>query len=992
MVTPRRGRSPLIQWTWLVAFLAVLYWGAGAVGVPIEGFRLGFPPREVRLTAAVPPTVHSRELALSGSTQPNALVTAIVDGSRLPFALAGDDGAFNLTVDVGGLGVHRIRIEVAYGPPDHPDELLDFSITRVPDILPTPTVIAVQQLTDPNSFVVLLRSTPRTTIIPTGATATPARPRIDDSGRAQIRLQLAPPTTTVTLSAGDDQGGMSLPTAPLDLATLSEKPVSSPPFERADWTVSYELNRDGVTRTQAVVVDKHRQEVTDFARGAIGAATFVRAAGGVAGLAPSGNFGCLDSSVRPAHSELEIGDRAKVTVTDDFPDILTAWNGLTDRPRISLCFPAGFPGMGNTGTIELKVRDFSVVSVTEQLESVSVKTLDTGQVERTYTWSSVPRSGAIDISLALDTPSMLASLPTIRPRTVIADEGLGPLFLGVIDALIHGAGVLLLLWWATSRLARFHVPPAPRRALAGVLTLGAALMFLPAFGELQALGNTIANYSTEVLNVAGQIHVAPSIVGRWVFALLILGFLLAAARIMRNRVEFVSRASLAIAGGAGGWLFISGLGWIIIHALAAPSPEATIDEVAVRIVTWIVGALGLTFVVFVAGGQFGTLLADDDGDDMHDVDRGIGRIARLGWSAVLGLLLALPAGTGQKLPTTPENAASYVEGTLTGLAGLVAFAYPLVAITAVAFLVRAAWKWAAWEQTPPFQRQVGRALFAGFVIGTAGVLLPIPFVLAFVLFPLMLRSRPEVARLFHSARRLRGERTTIVAALLGDTQAADRLELLGSSKEPGPAELGPEPTEWGSVRLALLTALVLEIPLLLVYIARYPFASMTNQDEFFIQRLVLNIVTFAGTWLTIALVFALLYVYLKGTTGVRKGIWFGLMILALTVPWQLLSGLATTISPVGIGIHVLEVVTFTGLIGAVFDLRLLQLGARVQFGRPRQLLRDVGVVSGLPDLAAAVALVAAAVATTALSLITGQVTQLLTRVLSPFLPVPPGGP
>jgi hypothetical protein len=116
------------------------------------------------------------------------------------------------------------------------------------------------------------------------------------------------------------------------------------------------------------------------------------------------------------------------------------------------------------------------------------------------------------------------------------------------------------------------------------------------------------------------------------------------------------------------------------------------------------------------------------------------------------------------------------------------------------------------------------------------------------------------------------------------------------------------------------------------------------------------------------------------------------MILALTVPWQLLSGLATTISPVGIGIHVLEVVTFTGLIGAVFDLRLLQLGARVQFGRPRQLLRDVGVVSGLPDLAAAVALVAAAVATTALSLITGQVTQLLTRVLSPFLPVPPGGP
>jgi hypothetical protein len=1001
---------------WIVAIAVVLFWGFGLVGVDFNGLSIVPPPRVVALSSEPPATIHTPQLALEGVTKPLALISTFVDGSRLPFATAGDEGDFQLTVDIGGLGVHTIRIEIAYGQPDHPDELREFSVTRVPDVLPTPEVIAVEQLTDPTSFVVLVRATPLTTIVATGATLDPAASRLDSAGRSELKVQLDPSGGPVTLVARDDQGGSSAPTPSLDLATLAAQPAASAQagasqptaFDQADWKVSYLITRDGVTRTQTVVVDKHRREVIDLTRGAIDAGTFIRVVGGPAGVAPSRSFGCLVTGLRPPTSELEIGDQARLTITDDFPDLLTSWNGLTDRPRVSLCFPTGFPGLGNTGTIELKVRDYSIASVTGEVETASPSPLPAGDVERTDTWTSVPRNGAIDVALTLDTPSVLASLPTVRPRNVISEEGLGALLLGFIDAVIHGAGVLLLLWAICTRTAREMLKrPDVHKALADVLTLGAAILFLPVFGQLQEVGLGIANVKG-LLVLSADIKVDPNILGPWVVAGILVLVTLGAARWVWNRIEFLARAFLALAIGAGGWLGIS-VASVVVPLLMGGGGDTILG---IRIATWLIGAIGLTVILTVLIRSFGVFLEKDS------VSFGKGGPARAGWAALAALLLAIPAGTDQSDLTLLRDRTSYIDGTVTGLAGLIAFVYALVAITAVAYTVRSAWKSTPWEKSLPsaasdpgkvvrtspgwssgdtpvigdwLAPQIGRALFAGFVIGTAGVLLPIPFVLAFFFFGFLLRSAGDIARLATEAPLLRRRRKMMIEAALGDPSAAFRLGNLSPKPTVSYAELAPEPSVWDNTRLALQVAVALLVPLLLVYVVRYPFGTMTQQDEYFLQRFVINVATFSGTWLTIALVFAMLYEYLRGTTGVRKGLWLGLAILLFTVPWQLLSGLATTLSPVAIGIHVIEVLTLTGLIGAVFDLRLLQQGAHVEFGHPRKLLQNVGVVAGLPDLAAAIGLLIAALATTAVSLLTGQVTQLLSRVLTPFLPLGPGG-
>jgi hypothetical protein len=75
-------------------------------------------------------------------------------------------------------------------------------------------------------------------------------------------------------------------------------------------------------------------------------------------------------------------------------------------------------------------------------------------------------------------------------------------------------------------------------------------------------------------------------------------------------------------------------------------------------------------------------------------------------------------------------------------------------------------------------------------------------------------------------------------------------------------------------------------------------------------------------------------------------------------------------------------------LGAVFDLRLIQQAGKVRLDHPREMLKNLGAVSGMPDLAASIGLLLTAIGTAIASLLTGEVTQLLTRVVSTFLPIP----
>jgi len=1012
----KRRRLRPYRLAWIVAAAAIVLAATNVLGVDLIHLQLSAVPLKVNLEPH-PTIVGSEGLELRGTTKPAALITAIVDGSRQPYTIADDEsGEFALTFRFPTPGIHRVRIEVAYGSVLRPDEVTEMSIVQLDHAgLRPPSVIGVEGLPDPRSFVVLLIGTPRTTIVASGVSI-PAASRIQENGRAQLEVQLDGSGSPVTFAVQDGKGSSSEPSEPVDLEALAAQGTAEANVQ-AHWKVAYRVTRATVIRTQSVSVAKDRPEVTDLTRGVIDARSFISRVAGFAGLAPVGNYGCVVNSLGAVHSELEIGDEAVVTLTDEFPDLLASWNGFSSKPQLSLCFPTGFPGIGNDGTVELTVEDYSISAVTGAVESSSNVEQPDGTTARTIIWKSVARNGAIDVSLSLDTGSALAALPSLRPGSFIAEEGLGPLVLAFIDAVIHAAGVILLLWAVCSRAAKHLMTGASGRlgplvaedarvALADILTIGAGLLFLPAFGALAGLDVVIANAFESVRSLASQLHIAPSLLSRWLLVLVVGGSSLAAAwRLSKRGPEFASRVAAAVGIGAGAWLAISLVAWLwSLGIVAATSDDLDADH-AVRIATWLVGAITLTSIVAVLSRRFGVFLGR-----RNRVAVTRGHWHRLGWALVLGLALAVPAGTDQGITTSQERIASYIESTVSGLMSLVAFALPLVAVAGVAAMVRACWSASAWEQTIPVVAgtpvvgrrqesapvswlgpQLARALFAGFVIGTAGVLLPVPFVLALLLFGLLLRPGKEILALGQNAPRLRRDRKWMIAATLGDKSASDRLELLGGPLRAEATELGPGPSVWANVRLALAWAAALELPLLLVYLWRYPFASITPQDPFYLQRLVFNIATFIGTWLTIAVAFALLYEYLRGNTGVRKGLWFGFAILALTVPWQLLSGFATTLSPVAIGIHVLEVVTFTGLIGAIFDLQLIRETGKAPLGHPRELLRQLGMVSGVPDLAASLGLLLTALVTTAVSLLTGQVTQLLTRVLSPFLPLPPEG-
>src|SRR5258707_1060638 len=112
-MTAVAAREPRFRWqpwaAWIVAIAVVLYWGFGLVGVDFKGLSIVPAPRLVALTSEPPATIHTPQLALSGITKPLALISTFVDGSRLPFAPAGNQADFHLTVDIGEAGAPTTR-------------------------------------------------------------------------------------------------------------------------------------------------------------------------------------------------------------------------------------------------------------------------------------------------------------------------------------------------------------------------------------------------------------------------------------------------------------------------------------------------------------------------------------------------------------------------------------------------------------------------------------------------------------------------------------------------------------------------------------------------------------------------------------------------------------------------------------------------------------------------------------------------------------------
>jgi hypothetical protein len=392
----------------------------------------------------------------------------------------------------------------------------------------------------------------------------------------------------------------------------------------------------------------------------------------------------------------------------------------------------------------------------------------------------------------------------------------------------------------------------------------------------------------------------------------------------------------------------------------------------------------------------------------------------LSWIAGIAILVSIPVGelalpTGTWSPFAVED----ILQALDRFFPLIVSATTLLAVFSFMAFAQAAFRQISWEEIVEpagttgasaatvnvgvarrrvglevaFLR-IGLVLFAGYVIGAAGVfaIIPVPFLIAFFVFGRLILSPTSAQRLAEVASEIRNGRRALTRAFLRPPVP----------DEPGPgapppyipplarrvAEIGPALHVWGDAAFALKVAVRLVGGLFLLYLLQNPFGSVTFVDPYFAQRFGLSAISFGASWLVIAFFFGLMYEYLVGTSGLQKGMWLGVVILVLTVPFQLISALGGQVELSTIGLRTVQVFAFTVLLGAAFDLRLIRSAGLLHWSELKRVVTDLGTLAGAPQLTVALTFVATAILATLGALVTGQLTGLLTRALSPFLPLP----
>jgi hypothetical protein len=619
----------------------------------------------------------------------------------------------------------------------------------------------------------------------------------------------------------------------------------------------------------------------------------------------------------------------------------------------------------------------------------------------------------------VDVTTSFGLVPKARLGNIIADPAIGALASGVFYALVQGAGLLLLLWLIASRLTREHFPAVPRHAVSDILTVGVAFAFLPAVAQLtSAFGYEAFDTVRATLAlspIASDLPAAPGDLGGWLLTIAIaLGSALVAWWFKRRTRPLWAHVFAAVALAAAMWLGLSILGRITMPIIAGQGVQ---PQDVPSLAAWAMGSIVLFATLVFTWQRLGSLRLH------RRIPTLTGAVGLLAWGATVAILLAYPAGRQIPQPGAIGGPEALFDFIMRSFIPLLSYGYALVGVAAVVLLIRMAWRRTSWEQlmkkvkgrsqrrSPEhLLRRIGRVIFAGYVIGTAGVfaVLPIPFLIAFALFDrLLLRRSSDTRRLAEYAPSIRRNRRALLEARIpkdDDAKDADTSKEASGSADATPAPetatvdgfpeawvrnvaaLGPRRPIWGDIMLGIQAGGVLSAGLVVLYITQYPFGSVTTSDPYFLQRLALNVVAFMGSWVIIGFVFGLMYEHLRGDSGLRKGLWLGAMILALTLPFQMLTTLASGLPLLTITIRVLQVLAFTVILGLTFDVWLLHRYKRLEAGR---FVSEVGGISSTGLFWTGILFIGGSIIGTLGTVVTGQLTQLLSRILTPFLPLPP---
>ena len=915
-----------------IVFVLFLVWSCAALDAP-QPFGRVLKPTAVNLDLPLPEIVRGGVLHVSGQTRPRAFVQASVDSGTPSVAQADQSGRFDIALDLGALGSHLVRIDVRYrSAGDPPEETTIAQVTRTSDAIPPPRLLAVRPTTVRDAYQVMVATTPGLTIVASGATVvTPPRDRDTARGRPVFVLRLDPAGTSVTLRAADGTGGVSEPTAPIDIVALARDGVAQEPADRTETSVTYRIGRGGVSRIQTVVLDPHRAELEDLVEGRQDMLDFLDEVAGRHGLTTSRLARCVVSQSGSGEPTIEIGDRATVTLVDEFPDFIANTNGLDDRPVVSLCFPQGLPIIGDDGHLQIRVTDYTVIATDPQPTTIAIEPSDTGPPEQVYGWDRIPPAGSIKLTLAIDAATTFGLIPKARLGDLITEPALASLTSTVFYAIVQGAGLLLLLWLTASRATREHLGPTQRRAVSHVLILGVAFALLPAVAEItNRYGYDAFDWVRRTFGltpVLADLPAAPGELGDW---LLTIGFGVvgaAVAWLFRRDRPLVSGVGTAVALAAVLSLAITVSGRVV---MAIAEGRGVPPEDLPRLAAWIVGSVLVGSTVVFTWWRFEELRLRPRAPNLART------VAIVGWGAAAVLLLAFPAG--RRLPAQGAVGGPVIlyDSIIGSFIQLLAYGYALVGVAAVILLVRSSWYRTRWERivlpsnaptsadpqsgsgaTPDgapnesveiLLRRLGRVIFAGYVIGTAGVfaVLPIPFLIAFPLFDRVLLRRPSDTRhLARDASSIRLNRTDLLEARIPGSEGPAGAGPSGAASPPDATEatpaatgavapsaevelvavraaslpaawirnvaaLGPRWPIWNDIVLGLQIGAVLSAGLVILYLTQYPFTTVTTSDPYYLQRLGLNVAAFVGSWVILGFFFGLMYANLRGESGCAR--------------------------------------------------------------------------------------------------------------------------
>ena len=937
----------------------------------------------------------------TGHTEPGAEVRWEVDGVRSrTYETADEYGRFELQVPID-VGPHVVRIS-ADTPPlrDREDEVAEVRVTRASDPPATPRLLGLER--SDRQPLLTIWSEPGTTLesVPRAGYASSQEP----GGRATIQL-FDEQVTSLDIFAVNSDGHRS---AARHVDLLDPEPrldglVPDGPAPRIDTTVR--LTRSSATRS----IHASLPAETAGLNGILvalrqGDSLGSKAPFGVTPLSVAGGANPIDCDWETFWSRSQppkVTAPGSVEIQDE-SQLEYRWAGpvATDSNTIRICAPAGIPSAGTDGSLELITKAGLIERAVP--EPTSVET----------------RDGEDHLVFATLRPHQVVTLSLVPVRAKFAESfytdfvttgntwGVDSVLWSAAFSVVRLIPILLLLGLAVSRTSR------SRRSALAVISGVIVLVPMLALGELVANAFMIARvwdapenqaWLSGVASEAGLVLTSPEEPWPAIRSTLITGSIVALAVVvvpwlaLRGRVQGVGKHLSAIT--------ITSLAIVIVLLLVELAVSSGTPENQPSNEVLVVAGFGLGLLLM--GGVSIRVL--------RSAARELGwHLPMVAWIAVFAVVAATvalwlapetPADAAQ-LASSPGGLLRQLEMTARRSVYVVWLVLPLLIVgLAIDDAGRRPWeRWAKTDRRETTLLVAGAVLFSVFLAGFRGYVLGLPLaplVGGAVFYFVLLESVRNSRRLALQALTIRGERSTLLAAALSEGKEEGSTEEDGEKDEPPPQAaptppaapayptraiqavlaLPPRRYRAANTRLGVQVAGLLSLLLLPLYLAQLDTTTAW-------QSLALGLVAFMVRWLLIGALLGLLFEYIRGQTGLAKGVWLGVALLLVRVPFDLVE--------LSLGWTTIGVVTFSMLqtmavataVGLAFDVTTIR---RSRAGRQRRWVptaRDALSLSGGKYVVAFATTLASGAVVALTAQLGSGLGQVMTSILSALAPTP----